>query len=91
MTLHGSRSEVAVRELHDRLSEYLEQVENGDEVVVTRRGRPIARLTTLDGERSMEDLERRGLVRRPSRERSLRKPQVEGTGSVSDLVSEQRS
>jgi prevent-host-death family protein len=91
MTLHGSRSEVGVRELHDRLSEYLEQVENGNEVVVTRRGRPIARLTTLDVERSMVDLERRGLVRRPSRERSPRKPGVEGTGSVSDLVSEQRS
>jgi prevent-host-death family protein len=90
MTLHQSESEVGVRELHDRLSEYLERVEGGGEIVVTRRGRPVARLSGL-GERPLDALARRGLVRMPRGARSSRSAQVKGTGSVSDLVSEQRA
>lgn len=91
MTLHQPEPDnaVGVRELHDRLSEYLERVEQGGEVVVTRRGKPVARLSGL-GERPLEALSRRGLVRVPKGERSPRSAQVEG-GSVSDLVSEQRA
>jgi prevent-host-death family protein len=91
MTLHQPESEVGVRELHDRLSEYLERVEGGGEIVVTRRGRRIARLSGLEAERPLEDLARRGLVRMPQGRRSSRTAQVKGTGSVSDLVSEQRA
>lgn len=90
MTLHQSESEVGVRELHDRLSEYLELVEGGGEIVVTRRGRPVARLSGL-GERPLDALARRGLVRMPEGARSPRAAQVKGTGSVSDLISEQRA
>lgn len=90
MTLHESESEVGVRELHDRLSEYLERVEGGGEIVVTRRGRPVARLSGL-AERPLDALARRGLVRMPEGARSPRSAQVQGTGSVSDLVSEQRA
>jgi prevent-host-death family protein len=90
MTLHQSQSEVGVRELHDRLSEYLERVEEGGEIVVTRRGRPVARLSGLS-ERPLEALARRGLVRIPESERSPRSAQVQGAGPVSDLVSEQRA
>jgi prevent-host-death family protein len=91
MTLHDHGREVGVRELHDRLSEYLERVEAGGEVVVTRRGRPIARLSGLDAESPLADLERRGLVRMPERTRSSRAARVKASGSVSDLVSEQRA
>lgn len=81
---------MGVRELHDRLSEYLERVEGGGEIVVTRRGRPVARLSGL-GERPLDSLARRGLVRMPQGTRTPRSGQVKGTGSVSDLVSEQRA
>ena len=90
MTLHQSESEVGVRELHDRLSEYLERVEGGGEIVVTRRGRPVARLSGL-AERPLDALARRGLVRMPEGTRSPHSAQVKGTGSVSDLVAEQRA
>jgi len=90
MTLHQSESEVGVRELHDRLSEYLERVEGGSEIVVTRRGRPVARLSGL-GELPLEALARRGLVRMPEGECSPRSARVKGVGSVSDLVAEQRA
>jgi prevent-host-death family protein len=90
MTLHSSETEVGVRELHDRLSEYLERVEGGKTVIVTRRGKPIARLIGVDGEEPLADLERRGLVRKPTKPRTPHVPRVKGLGSVSDLVREQR-
>jgi prevent-host-death family protein len=40
--------EVGVRELKARLSEYLGRAAAGEELVVTDRGRPVARLVPLD-------------------------------------------
>jgi prevent-host-death family protein len=90
MTLHPQERQIGVRELHDRLSEHLERVEQGEEVVVTRRGRRIARLSPLETEQPLEDLVARGLVRLPAAPRSRLKAGAKATGSVSDLVSEQR-
>jgi prevent-host-death family protein len=90
MTLHEGDYEVGVRELHDRLSEHLERVERGTEIVVTRRGRPIARLSGVDREDSVEELVRRGLITRPTKPRAPKRPRAKPRGSVSDLVSEQR-
>lgn len=89
MTLHGEY-EVGVRELHDRLSEHLERVEQGAEIMVTRRGRPIARLSAVDGEDPLQDLLRRGLITPPARQRAERRASVEARDSVSDLIAEQR-
>jgi prevent-host-death family protein len=90
MKLNGREYEVGVRELQDRLGAYLDLVEQGGEVIVTRRGRPIARLSAIDGEGPLQDLIRRGLVTPPVRARSLRRPIAKARGSVSDLVAEQR-
>jgi hypothetical protein len=49
------------------------------------------RLSGLDAERPFEDFVRRGLVRMPKALRSSRTAQIKSTGSVSDLVSEQRA
>ena len=90
MTLHARDYEVGVRALHDRLSEHLERVEGGAEVVVTRRGRPIARLSAVGAADPLEDLVRRGLVTSPDRPRRARQAHVEARGTVSELVAEQR-
>ena len=90
MTLHSQDYEVGVRELHDRLSEHLEQVERGAEIVVTRRGRPIARLSAVDGVDPLEGLVRRGLVTPPRRPRRARRARVKARGAVSELVADQR-
>ena len=82
--------EVGVRELHDRLSEHLDRVEQGATLVVTRRGRRIAQLSSADLEDPLEDLVRRGLIAAPTRARTSRRPRVQATGSVSDLVPDQR-
>jgi prevent-host-death family protein len=90
MTLHAREYEVGIRELHDRLSEHLERVERGAELVVTRRGRPIARVSAVDGTDPLEDLVRRGLVTPPDRPRRSRRARVKARGPVSDFVAEQR-
>jgi len=90
MTLQAEEYEVGVRELHDRLSEHLERVEQGATLVVTRRGRRIARLSSTDLEDPVDDLVRRGLISAPTRARSARRARVRATGSVSELVADQR-
>ena len=63
---------VKIAELKDRLSEHLRAVENGEEIVVTDRSRPIARISSLQrgpriirATRSLAEL-RRLKVRRAS-------------------------
>jgi prevent-host-death family protein len=90
MTLQAKPYEVGVRALHDRLSEHLERVEDGAEVLVTRRGRPIARLSAVEGSDPLQDLVRRGLVTPPDRPRAARRARVKARGLVSELVAEQR-
>jgi prevent-host-death family protein len=92
MTLHshGQDYEVGVRELHDRLSAHLDRVEQGTEIVVTRRGTPIARLSSVDRENPLDELVRRGLVTPPAKPRQPKGPRVKPRGSVSGLVGEQR-
>lgn len=57
----------AVAQLKSQLSRYLRRVRTGEEVIVTERGVPIARLVPIDrhgaGLDGLRDLERQGLVR----------------------------
>lgn len=81
-----------MRELKNNLSRYLEQVRAGGEVVVTDRGRAVARLVPMD--RSMDrlaELIAAGVVRAP-RSATRRRPaqRIKAAGTVSDLVADQR-
>lgn len=61
----------SVAELKARLSEFLSIVRGGDDVIVTDRGRPVARLTALhagEGDARLEALVRSGVVRPPRRQ-----------------------
>lgn len=57
----------AVSELKARLSEYLNQVKTGMEVLITDRGNPVARLVpvsrTRDLKGSLGRMEKQGLIR----------------------------
>ena len=59
--------QVGIRELKARLSEYLALVKAGEEVVVTERGRSIAKLVPVPPSDSLPErlagMERQGLVR----------------------------
>jgi prevent-host-death family protein len=94
MTLHREplKSEVGVRELHDRLSRYVQYVKDGGEVVVTMRGRRVARLVPVDEADPLADLRARGLVREPTAPRGprARRARLKAAAPVSDLVADQR-
>jgi prevent-host-death family protein len=94
MTLHKAtpKSEVGIRELHDQLSRYVHHAAQGGEIVVTMRGRRVARLSPVNAEDLLADLRARGLVREPTRSKrpSAAHQHLQALGLVSDLVAEQR-
>ena len=57
---------IGVRELRQRASEYLRQVEAGRSVEITARGRPVALLVPLRGTGHVERLVRRGRLVPPT-------------------------
>ena len=58
----------SITQLKNSLSAYLRDVKAGEEVLITDRGRPIARLVPVSSSDSMEEhleeMERKGLLRR---------------------------
>jgi prevent-host-death family protein len=92
MTVATSRIEVGVRDLKNNLSRYLDRVQEGEEVIVTDRGRPVARLSALDHSTDrLAELIAAGVVRPAKRtSRVAPKRRIKPKGSVSDLVAEQR-
>ncbi len=83
-------AEVGIRELRDHLSRYLDRVQAGEEVVVTDRGRAIARVLPVSGERAIDRLIREGRVTPAKQKRRTRPTPLKTPGTVSDLVAEQR-
>jgi prevent-host-death family protein len=57
---------IGVRELRQRASQYLRQVEAGRSVEVTARGRPVALLIPVRGTGHVERLVRRGRLTAPT-------------------------
>ena len=92
MNVATPRSEVGIRELKNSLSKYIDRVEAGEEVIVTDRGRPVAKLCPLDApEHRLADLVAAGVVRPPaSTTRHRAQLRITPKGSVSVLVAEQR-
>lgn len=85
--------DVAISELRAHLKAYVERAREGERVVVTDRGVPVARLVAVDAEGLLERLEREGILARASaakRPKAGRRRRVVATGPVADLVTEQR-
>jgi prevent-host-death family protein len=82
--------EVGVRELRNNLSRYLDRVQAGDEVVVTDRGRAIARVLPMSGERTIDRLIAQGLVTPARQPKQPSSRPITTPGTVSDLVADQR-
>ena len=84
--------EVGVRELRNRLSRWLEEVKGGGEILITERGKPVARLIGVGGVAAIDKLIDEGLVSRaethsPSAPRHSR---IKPRGDISGLVKNQR-
>lgn len=86
--------DVAVTELRAHLSRWLKQVRDGEEVVVTDRGVPVARLLGVDTASTIESLTARGVIARPvrgDRPAATGEQRPRARRPISELVSEQRS
>jgi prevent-host-death family protein len=79
--------ELGIRELRAHLSRYLKEVEAGEEIVVTDRGRPVARITPAKRRSRFDELVAAGLVEpAPEPWRGPLPEPIEGAGPLSDLV-----
>ena len=58
--------DVAITELRAHLSDYIEQVRAGEEVVIVQHGFPVARISGIDSTSAIERLTNEGVIRRPS-------------------------
>ena len=84
--------EVGIRELRAGLSRWLERVRAGEELVVTDRGIPVARVLPVGRPRPYDSMVAAGLITPAPSRRSDRHPShpVATDGMVSDLVADQR-
>ena len=79
---------VGVKELKNRLTEYLRRTKNGEEIVVTERGKPIAILQSIHSVEGAQTLEARlaklaaqGRLTLPSKNLRTRVRTVKVTGA----------
>jgi prevent-host-death family protein len=85
--------DVAVTDLRAHLSEWLDRAREGDEVVITDRGVPVARLVGLTTTTTLERLTAEGVIGRPAttrRPRASGRPRARARRPVADIVSDQR-
>ena len=85
--------DVAVTELRAHLSEWLSLAREGQEVVVTERGVPVARLLGVEATPTLERLTSEGVIARPDQQRrpmatGRRRPRPKR--SVAHIISDQR-
>jgi prevent-host-death family protein len=95
----GPMKQVGLRELKNRLSEYVRLVRAGEHIQITDRGQVVAELMPPtpakgpDPTAGLAALERRGLLRPPTAEgqvRYRRLPRLVPTGTVRRLLDEDR-
>ena len=85
--------DVAVTDLRSHLRDWLVRARDGEEVVITDRGVPVARLLGIDTASTLERLTEAGVIARPERAtRPVASGRVRPVARrpVADRVSEQR-
>jgi prevent-host-death family protein len=91
--MYTSGMDVAVTELRAHLGHWIDAAREGNDVVITDRGTPVARIVALDSTPVIDRLTEQGVISRPTRSNRPvagdryrpipRRP-------VADIVSEQR-
>ena len=54
---------ISLREANQHLSRYIHVVEQGEEIIITRRGRPVAKPTAVENKRQLNDEQQAALER----------------------------
>lgn len=60
---------VSLREANQHLSKYIEMAAQGSEIIVTKRGRPMARIAPIEASGQMSDAQKSALERTRARMR----------------------
>lgn len=84
---------VAISDLRAHLSEWLDRARRGEEVIVTDRGLPVARLLGLSSTATLERLAAEGVIGPPvhtDRPVASGRSRPRARRSVAEIVSEQR-
>ncbi len=55
--------QVPVREVNQHLSRYIELVESGEDFIITRRGKPVARLSAVTAEIELSEAQQQAYAR----------------------------
>ncbi len=85
--------DVAVTELRAHLSDWIDLVRNGNEVVITDRGTPVARIVGLNSTPVLDRLTAQGIISRPvqsTRPVAGERRRPTPKRPLADIVSEQR-
>lgn len=85
-------TEVGIRDLRNNLSRFLERVRKGETIVVTERGRPIAKIVPEGVPEGLLRLAEQGKVTRPTRPPYVPKKRIpiRPGPPLSDYISEDR-
>ncbi len=81
---------IGIRDLRDGLSRHLAHVRAGHTLTVTDHGVPVARIVPVGVPTALERLVADGRVTPAKRQKRGAGRRVKATGTVSDLVAEQR-
>jgi prevent-host-death family protein len=83
--------EVGIRELRDHLSQFIDEVRAGHELIVTDRGRPVARIVKSSGDSQLEELVAAGVITPPEIDMDVSSfGRVRTNGDIMEFVFEQR-
>lgn len=59
--------QVPIREVNQHLSRYIEIAEQGEEIIITRRGKPVARLSAVEYGQELSEEQQKAIARSLSR------------------------
>ena len=84
--------EVAISTLRAELAGWIERARAGEEVVITDRGIPVARLLGVETAPLLDQLTQRGVLSKPASDRPAAHSvaRVRASGPVSEFVGDQR-
>lgn len=57
------QQQITLREANQHLSRYIEELEQGVEIIITRRGQPVARLSAIPQKRELTTIQRQAWKR----------------------------
>ena len=90
--MYDAPMDVAISEFRAGLRHFVEQARSGEDVVLTERGVPVARLTAVEATPVLERLEREGAITaaRAARPRARGAARVRASGAVAALLDDLR-